>query len=555
MTARLDLARPLGLALVSLIMVASVLPPETSGTALAGCALLVALATVTAAATRAALHGALALVAGLPFLALLGRFGVAPGASVEPIAIAVLALSLFLAASAAAEDGLAERLAATLAIAGAAVGARAVYEAAWGLDRVATDLRQHLSVVPDAAAIAGRLEQGRAYAGFPTPAAAGGFLVLALCATVALAKARSNRQRLLLGGAAAVQAAGLLSTRSLTAAAALLVALAIASAALRSRRVAAAAAALVAAIALVAALRAGQVISRASDDSPWRLRAGNVRIGLAIAAAHPWLGAGPGGYAEEFPLHRRSGDNESRHAHCLPVELAAELGWAAGLAATALFFIVFLGPLASGFVNRGTVERGLAVGLAAFALHNLSDFTAFLPSVLWIACVARGAVSFPVASRSPGRAPRLAWSGCALLAAAFLACAGMSAEARERARRNVLLGEDRAAADCADRAVLWAPWSVDAALLRAQTRLGAQPSMEALASARADADRAVRLAPSRAAARDVRARLRARSGDVPGAFVDLAAAAALHSVRSDYAERKVQAAAALPRPPQGESPR
>jgi hypothetical protein len=86
-------------------------------------------------------------------------------------------------------------------------------------------------------------------------------------------------------------------------------------------------------------------------------------------------------------------------------------------------------------------------------------------------------------------------------------------------------------------------------LLRAQTRLGGDRDEEGLASAERDADRAVRLAPSRAAARVVRAAIRARRGDVPGAYLDLAAAATLHPLRDDYAKRLVEAAAALPRPP------
>lgn len=556
MTVRPELARPLGLSLVALVFVASVLPPETSGVSLAGCALLVALATAIATTMRRVPAGAWGLVAAVSCLALISRFGVSPGDSIQPAAAAVVAIAAYVAASAVADAGLLERLGLTLATAGAAVGARGVYEAVWGLDRLAAAVRDHASAVPDAAAIAGRLEQGRAYAGFPTPAAAGGFLVLALCATVGFALERSGRPRALFVAAAAVQGAGLLSTRSLTAAAGLLVAVAIALFASRSRRLAGAAAALVLAIALVGALRAGQVFSSSTDDSPWRLRGGNVRIGLAIADAHPLLGVGPGGYAGEFPRYRLSGDNESRHAHCLPVELAAELGWAPGLVATAIFFVVFLGPLVTGLAARSKLEQGLAIGLAAFAFHNLADFTAFLPSVLWTACALRGAMSRASGEQvAAGLTPRLAWSGCVLVAAALLVCAGMSADAREKCREAVMLGEDQTAAESADRAVRWAPFSADAALLRAQARLNATPPGESLSDAGDDADRAVVLSPSRAAAREVRARIRARGGDVPGAYADLAAAVALHPSRDDYAKRRAEAAAALPRRPDADAPR
>lgn len=555
MIARPELTRPLGLSLLSLVVVAPVLPPEVSGGSLGGCAVLVALAAVLAAATGHPRTGAWGLVAVLPCLALLGRFGMAPGGSVEPIATVILAVAAFVAASAAAKDRLPERLAGALALGGAVVGTRAVYEAAWGLGRLAAEARDRAPALPDAAAIAGRLEQGRAYAGFATPAAAGGFLALALCATVALGISRTGRSRVLIFLAAAVQAGGLLSTRSLTAAASLLVALAILAAASRSRPLGAAVAALILAIGLLGALRAGQVFSRASDDSPWRLRAGNVRIGLAIASAHPWLGVGPGGYAEAFPSFRRQGDNESRHAHCLPVELVADLGWIPGLAAASVFFVLFLGPLTTGRFGRGTVERGIAVGLAGFALHNLADFTAFVPSVLWVACVLRGAMS-PADGELPAPewAPRLAWAGCVLGAAALLVGAGVSADAREQARRDVLFGEAPAAMRGANRAVFWAPWNADAVLLRAQILPASRPSPGELVSAAADADRAVLLAPNRAAARAARARIRGLSGDLPGAFADLSAAAALHPLRTEYAERKAEAAAALPRPPDASSP-
>jgi hypothetical protein len=142
-----------------------------------------------------------------------------------------------------------------------------------------------------------------------------------------------------------------------------------------------------------------------------------------------------------------------------------------------------------------------------------------------------------------------------LSAATVLVGAGMSAEARARSRQDIVVGDDRAAADDADRAAHWAPWSADAALLRAQTRVGARSTAEELALAEADADRAVWLAPSRAAAREVRARLRARSGDLPGAFADLAAATAFHPLRGEYSKRKAEIAAALPRPAGAGPPR
>src|SRR6185503_1023543 len=133
------------------------------------------------------------------------------------------------------------------------------------------------------------------------------------------------------------------------------------------------------AVAAAGIARPDAVFAPGRADSPWSLRAGNVRVALEIARAHPLFGVGPGGYAEAFPQYRREGDNESRHAHDLPAELMAEWGIPAGLALSALFFWIFLSPLVALDKAAQTFGSGLAVGLAAFAIHNLVDFTAFLP--------------------------------------------------------------------------------------------------------------------------------------------------------------------------------
>ena len=56
---------------------------------------------------------------------------------------------------------------------------------------------------------------------------------------------------------------------------------------------------------------------------------------------HPWRGTGPGGFAERFASYREPGDNETRHAHNLPLEFAAELGTAGWLVGAPLFYVLF----------------------------------------------------------------------------------------------------------------------------------------------------------------------------------------------------------------------
>jgi hypothetical protein len=60
-----------------------------------------------------------------------------------------------------------------------------------------------------------------------------------------------------------------------------------------------------------------------------------------------------------------------------------------------------------------------------------------------------------------------------------------------------------------------------------------------------DGERAVRRAPSRAAARVVRARARAASGDSAGAYADLVEARRLYPLRPDYAAQRDALAVAL----------
>ena len=527
---------PIALTLAALVVVAALWPPETSGSSLAGCAGLIALAATWAATRGQPPRGGVVLISVVATLALLALLADSPAAAVEPSAIALLAAVAGWTAASAPGPSLRAWLAPSFAGCGALVGAKALYEASFGLDRMAQRVREAADVLPDAATIAGRLEQGRAYAGFPTPAAAGGFLVLASCITAGYALSRTGRARWVLWGAVAVQCAGLAATRSLTAAASLAAALAVGAVVGRSRRAGIAAALALCAIAPIAALRAGQVLSVGSDDNPWRLRAGNVRAGAAMAAEHPWFGVGPGNFAEAYPRHRRPGDNESRHAHCLPVELVAELGVPAGLAAGTAILALFLFPLVGTRGQGDRIARGAAYGLAAFALQNLADFTAYLPSVAVMASVVRGALA------RPSSAPSTAVGRTALGAVAFVAVgiavgAGRGASARAEARLAALRGDSGAAVEASVRAARWAPWSADAALLEAQTRRE---------TASASADRAVALAPTRPVAREVRGRLRAAEGDIPGAYADLLQASRLHGLRSDYARLAAEAASQLP---------
>jgi len=534
-----QLLGPAGLALAAVLVLCVVAPPEVRGSALAAMALFVAVAALSATAARS--PAAILVFAAVPLALVAARTAIAPGEAVEPFVCILLAALAGIGAAEVSER--VEFLARLFAVLLAFAGGRALYETLWGLTAAADRLRQAMPV-GDVPAVLNRLEQGRPYGGFSTPAALGCFLIMTIPAVAAWAFGKRGAARAFGLGAASLGAAGLVATRSVSAMAALACALALAG--LRGRvaprLVAISAGAIGLAIVAAAIMRPDAVFAPTREDSPWRLRAGNVRVALEIARDHPLAGVGPGGYAEAFPQYRSAGDNESRHAHDLPAELVAEWGVPVGLLLSALFFWVFLGPVVSKTGDPRTLTSGMTVGVAAFAIHNLADFTAFLPSLLVFAAVCRGLLVPSVPRERAIPVARAAWVALVLAIAFVAAGSGLAREALFDAREAATSGDHAAALQFAERAARLAPWDADPPQFAAEARMAAGAGADAALD---DAERAVRRAPSRAAARMVRARARTAVGDLTGAYADAAEAQRLYPLHSDYAARRDALAAAL----------
>jgi hypothetical protein len=296
-------------------------------------------------------------------------------------------------------------------------------------------------------------------------------------------------------------------------------------------------------VATVGLMRPDAVFAPFHPDSPWRLRAGNVRIALEIARDHPLAGTGPAGYAAAYPQYRRPADNESRHAHALPAELMAEWGIPAGLVLTGLFFWLFVAPVLRSRDGMATLPSGLAIGLAAFALHNLMDFTAFLPSLLGVAAISRGLLAGKRDGPAAGDLARLAWIASAVALALAAAGSGLAREALFDARRAALAGDHEAARVAAMRAQRLAPWDADPPQMEAESRMaGSRADVAAVLSA---AERSVARAPARASSRWTRARARSLAGDAAGAYADLVEASRLYPLQEEYASRRDAIAATL----------
>ena len=532
-------AGPTGLTVIALLASCAVIPPEIHGLGLAAMGILTTLAVLTSPPAAAA--ASRWFLVAVPACIVAVRLALAPGDAVEPAVTWLLAaLAGIAAAGASIPASILARLFGALL---AAVSLRAIYEAVWGLPAWAEGLRDVPGV--EATAVFYRLQQGRPYAGFITPAALGCFLAMTIPPVAAWAAGRTGRARVLGFSAVALGVIALIATRSVTAMAALAGALVLAAVRRRipPRLFAGACVAIGLSIVTVGLMRPDAVFAPSRSDSPWRLRAGNVRIALEIARDHPFAGTGPAGYAAAYPQYRRPADNESRHAHCLPAELMAEWGIPVGLVLTGLFFWLFVTPVLRPGASMATLPSGLAIGLAAFALHNLVDFTAFLPSLLGMAAVARGLLAGKHDAPADGDLTRAAWIACAVALALAAAGSGLSREALFDARRAALEGDHADARIAATRAQRLAPWDADPPQMEAESRMA--ESQGDVAAALSAAERSVSRAPARASSRWTRARARSLAGDAAGAYADLVEASRLYPIHEDYAAQRDAMAASL----------
>jgi O-antigen ligase len=527
------------LALVPLLIL---FPPETRGESMAGCALLIGLFALLSARRLAEPGRVTPLLLLLAAVFPLTLTAISPGAAVEPLAIVYLAGVLALCAAGLPEEvRRGHGLPRVLALAATLVAIHGLYQYIWGLDALAEELAA--AGVAGQEAVLGRVRSGRAFAAFATPAAMGAALGIGLPVTVGLALKETARPRLLLIVAAVIQTAGLFAAASATALTALAAALGLGALTNpRSRRVAALGIpVLLIGLVAVVGIRGRQVVDLNDAESPFRLRASNYVLAASMAADHPWVGVGPGGFGESYPGYRRAGDNETRHVHDLPLELTAELGFVAGGIVSVLFYLWFLGPLRR--LSGGPPwQAGLALGLAAFALQNLADFTAFFPSLLWLAAICRGWLQpEPVPGTRPLAviAPAVALLG-SLLAAAVLLPAGLAANHGLAAASAAREGDWPRVESLAARATALAPWRIEGWVLRVHSRLDGPgvASDEELQQARDWLDRGIRLYPVRPSARHLRARVRLALGDPSGAWSDAVQAARLYPLRREYAESR-----------------
>lgn len=296
-----------------------------------------------------------------------------------------------------------------------------------------------------------RLDAGRPFGTHAVPAALAGALTLALAASVALALTRDSRRGAL--ALAIPTAIGLLLTASLGGVIALSVALVLLLIPVwKSLPRPVRAGVLVGAPLLFAALialRPVPVLDLSRADHPLRLRLGNWRAAVLIAPEQPFVGTGLGSYGALMPHVRRDGDQETLFAHNTWLQLSVEGGLPAALLLLA----------AAVWLSRrwrwveAAENRVLLAGVTAFAVHNLLDFTAYLPGVAVAAFALTGLIVTRLDDSLPDPRPTR------LLAVLVALCAvpwGLEAAARVQLGSN---DGERVA-----QAAQWAPWSIPIAL-------------------------------------------------------------------------------------------
>jgi len=233
-----------------------------------------------------------------------------------------------------------------------------------------------------------RLESGRVFGTLLLPATLGGLMGMALPVAVGFAVTLRGAGRMGALLAAGLLLAALALSRSYGAVGATALAVVWAAGRLPARRalwlrIGVLAAALLAVLIFSSARYHSASQHLLEPQGPVVQRWLNWKTAASVVARYPVLGSGPGSYASAFVSLRQDGENDTRYVHNTPLQAAAEAGvW--------IFLPLGIGlvrfyPRLSRALRASPLEAGAATGVVMFFVHNLVDFTAYLPSTLWAA--------------------------------------------------------------------------------------------------------------------------------------------------------------------------
>lgn len=253
----------------------------------------------------------------------------------------------------------------------------------------------------ESALVLARLEAGRPSGPFTLPAALGGFLAMTLPLTLALVRCAPRAPaRALMVMAVLLQGYALFLTRSVGALLVTAISVVLALPLLAPRHsLRLRLGVLVLAIAGAAFfLYARRVEIGSPGADPFMLRTGNWRAAVLMIRDHPLFGTGPGSFGTFYPRYIEPGMNETRYAHNSYLQVAS--GWGGWAVFPLMCLAAAMATRLRTAWRAGGADLPVLAAGAAFLVHNLIDFTAFLPGVALPASVLLGVGLGPPAGRN-----------------------------------------------------------------------------------------------------------------------------------------------------------
>lgn len=266
-------------------------------------------------------------------------------------------------------------------------------------------------------------------------------------------------------------------------------------------------------IVVVGALAAG---SRPDvrELAPLHARVDNVRTAAWLWSTAPLVGVGFGSYAQASQRVPFAVEGRPAHAHCLPLELAAEFG-VLGVAG----FVLGTLALIRHHLRLRASHPGLAAAVVVVPVHNFLDFSLYESGVAvpwallvgWSLALTRaGGPAAPVRELS-----RLVCVVVAAITIAAIGLAGLDLTSRSRAQHAVDMGDVHAQCRGLLTAARLAPWRVELIPPLAATALATAEPVTMLESLEV-VERARRWRPRSAALLEAEGNLRLATGDLAG---------------------------------------
>jgi O-antigen ligase len=393
------------------------------------------------------------------------------------------------------------------------------------------------------------LKEGRPAGPFSLPSALGGFLALCLPQALALtlAPARRRAGRLAALAAGVLEIAALVLSRSIGSVAALAAGILLTLPRRRPgrRAMAGAVVGLLAAAGIGYFLMARGLESAAAQGlDPLSLRIGNWRAAASMVRDHPLFGVGPGSFATFYGRYMGEGMNETRFAHNSYLQAIAVWGiWV--IFPIALMLQAVVGSLRAAPSAEEPFAIAALGGAYAFLVHNLGDFTAYLPGVALSGAILIG-LSMPApephsgpscrAGALPRRGVKVAFAGAiALLWVTHVCCFARALSLREAALQAADRGDIGEAVASLRAAERLRPRDPDPRAFLAQMILAKGMNDTALRSEGSRAiDRALALDPESANLHYTRALYHQAAGETAAAYREIRAAHELYPIKATY---------------------